>query len=499
MMKDEHMGFTVYLLFQGLIALSIVGIVLDYLTGQRMIHTGMLAGVMVLTAVYLAFGIWYLWRRVFRPLRELETLAERWTELDDPVQAALSLPGMVGGVARAVEGRMEELDRKTAAMESSETERSEVHIRRGLLEDICRSTVPRMPGQPDGTPSFLLTGTLEAPGRGACCLYDCFLLQPELLCVMIGEVEGEEIADALFLAAAQTTLRNALRTQPSLEDAVNSANTQLYDFGKRRSFRVLVGVLDLKSGTFRYVNAGCPQPLVMRRSQERYTLLEFPSHDPMGLEQKVSYRAVDVRLRKGDRLFFGTSGLGRIKNQAGVVFSEQGLRTALKRSGKRASEFPQILSYVVEEAAAWIGSESPLPGFSALLLEYLRSRTDIPNCDLPAVPESVPEVTEFVRKQCRESGLQGRNYTLLSVMVEELFTLCCRYGNGVIRTECVVSPAGDAVNIRMSGDMGGRNPLEIPDDMTSENAAEFIFAHTDYTQFQSENGEDSITMVCFIE
>ena len=498
-MKEENMGLAVYLLFQGLIAFSILGILLDYVTAQTAVTTGMLTGVMALTAAYLAFGVWYLWRKVYRPLQKLQELSERWTELDDPVKEALSLPGMIGGVAKSVESRMEELDRRSDALRQSGTERSESHVRAGLLADICRSTLPRILAQPENEPMFALAGTLESPGYSACCLYDYFYLGPELLCLMLGEVPGDEIADALFLASAQTTLRNRLRTDASLEAAVNSANTQLFDLGGRRSIRVLVGTLDLKSGRFLYVNAGGPQPMIMRHSQGRYTLLEYPTYDPMGLIQQVSYRPAEVRLRQGDRLFFATSSLGGVKNKAGVFFGEQGLRVALNRSVKQTDEPSEILRHIADAAAAWIGPQSPLPGFSAMLLQYLWSRTDLPSCDLPGVPESVPELLDFLRKQCQENGLQGQNYTRLSVMTEELFTLCCRHSAGTIRTECAVTPNGDCANIRMSADMGGSNPLESTEDMTAENAAEFIFAHADYTQFASENGEDSVTMVCFME
>ena len=76
-MKEENMGFAVYLLFQALIAVSILGILLDYVTEQRAVTTGTLIGVMVLTAAYLALGVWYLWRKVYRPLQKLERLSER--------------------------------------------------------------------------------------------------------------------------------------------------------------------------------------------------------------------------------------------------------------------------------------------------------------------------------------------------------------------------------------------------------------------------------------
>ncbi|MBR3570731.1 MAG: serine/threonine-protein phosphatase [Oscillibacter sp.] len=497
-MKEDNMSLALYLLFQILIAVSILGIVLDYATGQRAITPVILIGVMLLTACYLIFGFWYMWKNVYSPLQKLARLTEHWTEMEDPVAEALALPGMIGGVAKSVEGRMEELDRRAAALQRTDTERTETHIRSGLLADICRSALPRIPAQPDGAPAFAVSGALESPGRSACCLYDYFFLQPELLCLMLCEVPGEEIADALFLTSAQTILRNCLRSDNSLEAAVNSANAQLFDLGGRRSLRALVGTLDLKSGRFVYVNAGAPQTMVMRRNQGRYSLLEYPAYEPMGLIQQVSYRTVEVRLRQGDRLFFETSGLGGAKNAAGVSFGEQGLRTALNRSAKRGGEPSEILRRIVDAAASWVGPQSPLPGFAAVLLEYLRSRTDLPSCDLPSAPESVPQLTEFLRKQCEENGVRGRNYTRLSVMTEELFALCCRYSNGLIRTECAVAPNGDSVNIRMSADMGGRNPLENTDDMTAENAAEFIFAHADYTQFQSEDGEDSVSMACFM-
>lgn len=497
-MKEENMGFEMYLLFQGLIALSILGVAADYVTRQKYVTTEILVGIMLLTAAYLGFGVWYLWRKVYRPLQRLERLSEHWTELESPEAEALALPGMIGGVALSIEKRMEELDRRSADMQRSDTERSEAHIRAGLLEDICRSSLPRIPAL-SGAADFAVSGIVESPGRSACCLYDYFFLRPELLCVILGEVQGEDIADALFLTSAQTTLRNRLWTDASLEEAVNNANAQLYDLDGRRGFRALIGTLDLKSGRFLYVNAGAPQPLMMRSSQSRYLLLEYPPYEAMGLVQQVSYRPVELRLRQGDRLFLETSGLCRAKNNAGNAFYEQGLRMALNRSVKRAAEPSEILRYVADQIAAWVGPSSAPPGFSAALLEYRRSRTDVPSCDLLGVPESAPELMKFLRKQCQENGLHEQNYVRLSVILEELFTLCCRYSNGLVRTECAVASNGDSVNIRMSADMGGRNPLESADDMTAENAAEFIFTHTDYTQFQPKNGEDSVTVTCFME
>ena len=133
------MGFGLYLLFQGLIAVSILGIVLDYVTGQWAITTGILVGVMILTAAYLAFGVWYLWRRLYRPLQRLKYLSERWAELKDPATEALSLPGVIRGVAKSVGERMAELDKRSDDLQKSDTERTESHIRAGLLADICRA------------------------------------------------------------------------------------------------------------------------------------------------------------------------------------------------------------------------------------------------------------------------------------------------------------------------------------------------------------------------
>ena len=69
------------------------------------------------------------------------------------------------------------------------------------------------------------------------------------------------------------------------------------------------------------------------RNEERYEWMEAPVYAALGLNQNVSYRTMELRLKQGDRLFLYTSGLGDLTDREGVPFRDQAFRAALNAAG----------------------------------------------------------------------------------------------------------------------------------------------------------------------
>ena len=460
-----------------------------YLAGGLLLAAALFCGVAV--------------RVLRREVRSLEDLRQLLSGAGDPEtfrRQAATLSGLPGAVAQAAADRMEDLQEQLEETRKTAGLQAEQRFRRDMTEELCRSTLPQVLRESPATAAFALAGLVETAETSSCTFYDYFFIDPGLLCVMVGQVPGGGISEALYLVVAQTTIRSRLRMGRSLVETMADVNMQLYDQGAQQSLCALVATLNTANGTFTYVNAGGELPLLMRNG-ERYEWLEAPVYAALGMNENVSYRAQSLRLRQGDHLLLQTAGLGEICNGSGVPFRDQELRAVLNRSRSKAQTPEEILRFTADEAAAWCRRDADRIGYAALMLEYRKGDKELAHCIVPAMPAAAGEVMEFLKKRFEDNGIQRRHYARVAVLVDEMFALCCRCcGSGdTVMVECGIAPDGQSATIRMSAPLGGRNPMERADDAVTAASADFIRGQVDYLTFKAREEGDTLTAVCFLE
>lgn len=458
------------------------------------------AGWLFLAAgIVLLAGAGSVQNRLLRPLEQMrDFLTGIPLEIDAFRHQAREMDGLAGETARAAASRLEELNSQLYTLQADAERQARQAVRRQLTEELCRSALPQVLRDSPAAAAFALAGSVETGQALSCTYYDYFFIDAGLLCVMVGQVPGDGIAEALYMVVAQTAIRSRLRMGRSLVEAMEDVNTQLYDQGARQALCALVGTLDTASGSFTYVNAGSAVPLLMRNG-ERYEWVDAPVYAALGINENVSYRSNQLRLRQGDRLFLQTSGLGEMQNAGGELFREQELRAVLNRSRSKARTPEEILRFTADEAAAYCQTDAGRIGYAALVLEYLKGDKELAHCEVPALPASAGQVTAFLNKRFADNGIQRRNYASVAVLVDELFALCCRRceKGGSVMVECGIAPDGQTVTVRMSAPLQGMNPLEA-DDAPAASAAAFIEERAEYLTFKPGEGRDTLTAVCFL-
>ena len=460
--------------------------------------------ILLLTAgvLLLAFGLALLNKEVYRPLSELEETVSHWpeTEPEELRRQMDKITGAPRGTAEAMLGHMESLEGKLKGIRAVTERETEQRLRSQLATEIGRSALPQVLPDYPSREDFSVAGMVEPGASPSCTFYDYFYIDPGLLCLVIGQTSGGGVAEALYMVVAQTTIRSRLRQGLSLAETLADVNRQLYDLGSKQSLSALVGTLNTSDGRLSYVNAGQQRPLLMR-NEERYEWLEAPVYAALGLNENVSYRTMELRLKQGDRLFLHTSGLGDLTDREGVPFREQAFRAALNRSRSQVREPEEILRFTADEAAAYCDRDADLLGYAALVLEYRRGTRELAHCEVPASPSSAAEVADFLKQQFEENGIQRRHYARTAVLVDELFALCCRRAapDSLVNTECGIAPDGQSVTIRMAAATGGTDPLTAQGDEAAENAAAFIRSQAYYVTFKAGQERDIVTMVCFLE
>ena len=92
-----------------------------------------------------------------------------------------------------------------------------------------------------------------------------------------------------------------------------------------------LGHIDVRSGSFRWVNAGHPGPLVVRDAKV-VSQPETAVSPPFGMGELGEATVIETSAQPNDRIVFYSDGLVEARSPDGEPFGEQGLTDAIERS-----------------------------------------------------------------------------------------------------------------------------------------------------------------------
>ena len=165
---------------------------------------------------------------------------------------------------------------------------------------------------------FEIYATMNAAKEVGGDFYDFYLLDDDRLMITIADVSGKGIAAALFMVISKTILKNFAMTLKSADDIgamVSCANQQLCQNNDAMMFATaFVGLLDLKSGRFTYVNGGHNPPLIYSARKDRWRYLETVERNyALGLMDDADYAQETIDLEDGDVIYLYTDGIERAR------------------------------------------------------------------------------------------------------------------------------------------------------------------------------------------
>ena len=137
-----------------------------------------------------------------------------------------------------------------------------------------------------------------------------------------------------------------------------------YDTRTEQFTTMVYGVLDTRTGEFRYVSAGHPGPVYLPAGA-RPVILES-SGSPIGLAEDA-YGERSVRLAAGDRLYLYSDGVPEAMDPAGELFSDARLLEALSRG--RSVPLQESVAALVGEVERWCGAAKAQDDISIVAVE----------------------------------------------------------------------------------------------------------------------------------
>ena len=197
---------------------------------------------------------------------------------------------------------------------------------------------------------------------------DFFLVDDDHLAVVIADVSGKGVPAALFMVIAKTLIKNHAQNQEAPGTVFTQTNEQLCEGNDAGLFVTgWMGVLEISTGKFVYVNAGHNPPLLKRAGGTFEWLKSRPGFVLAGMEG-VRYRENTLQLEPGDRLYLYTDGVTEATNSREELFGDERLQNALNEYMDLPVE--QFLPKIKECIDAFVGDADQFDDITMLALDY---------------------------------------------------------------------------------------------------------------------------------
>ena len=198
--------------------------------------------------------------------------------------------------------------------------------------------------------------------------YDFVPYKDGRLALVVGDVSGKGLPAALLMSSLQARVQMLRETNPDPGTAVTILNRSLAErctLGKFITF--FYALLDVKSGTLKYSNAGHNYPLLLRAGGSVEQL--SGSGMVMGIFPSVYYEVREIKLEPGDLLALYSDGVTEASTAKGVEFGEDGLTQFL--SERKSESCSQIVASLADHVRRWRGSSSFSDDFTIVLARRL--------------------------------------------------------------------------------------------------------------------------------
>jgi predicted ester cyclase len=182
--------------------------------------------------------------------------------------------------------------------------------------------------------------------------YDLFELEEGRVGVVVGDATGKGMPAALVVSAASSMLRAVAQAfhSSSPGEVLSRVNETLVARIPSNMFvTCFYAILDPKSATLRYANAGHDLPY-MRHSDGDAEELRARGM-PLGLMPGMIYEEVEVSLREGKSVLFYSDGLVEAHDPKGEMFGFPRLRALVAEHGEER----ELGEFLMEELYSFVG------------------------------------------------------------------------------------------------------------------------------------------------
>ncbi len=208
--------------------------------------------------------------------------------------------------------------------------RHDLNTAREIQLGILPKTFPPFPGRKD----FGIYASMVAAKEVGGDFYDFFMIDPDHLGFVIGDVSGKGIPAAIFMAVSRTLIRaTGLKGMSAAECMFYSNNLLCNESVSSMFVTVFYAILNTKTGELEYVNAGHNPPYLLRKGGV-VEKLESTGDIILGCFEDYQFHGRTVMLNPEEGILLFTDGVTEAFNKQEEQYGEPRLETLLAGIGQ---------------------------------------------------------------------------------------------------------------------------------------------------------------------
>ena len=338
--------------------------------------------------------------------------------------------------------------------------------------------------------------------------YDFYKLNDTTVAFLAADVSGKGIPAAMFMMTAKTIIKDLAESGMEVNDIFTKANEKLCENNESGMFvTAWMGILDLTTGRMKFANAGHNPPL-LKRANGNFEYLKTRAGFVLAGMEGVCYRAGELVLDPGDRLFLYTDGVPEATNADNKLYGEDRLLAFMNANA--SAEATEILPQLKVDIDEFVGEAPQFDDITMLMFDYKPKKRGAYMIEktFPARVEALSDVLGFVDQTLESYECPMKIQTAICVAIEEVFVNVAHYAYGEGEGDTTLSidfdDASREITFRMTDKGTPFDPLKKPDPDITLSAEEreigglgiFITKKTmDTVTYAYENGENVLTMI----
>ena len=234
----------------------------------------------------------------------------------------------------------------------------ELKLAREIQDSLLPDVLPEIPG-------FSVAAAWRSALEMAGDFYDIFLLPDGRWGIVVADVADKGAAAAMYMAMTRSLIRTSAATKASPAGALREVNQDLIAHSSSDMFvTVFYAVLDAKTGSLTYANAGHNPPLLRRAAGGIETLRRTGMALSVMEEPQLSDRS--LIFAPGDSLVIYTDGAPDALNSQGEEYSMTRLIEAITNTS--ISNAKLLLDQILKELDEFMGATPPFDDVTFFIL-----------------------------------------------------------------------------------------------------------------------------------
>ena len=198
--------------------------------------------------------------------------------------------------------------------------------------------------------------------------YDFFFVDIDKMALVIADVSGKGIPAALFMMRSKTAIRSLAEGGLQPAAVLERVNEELCEGNDINMFvTVWMGIMDLKTGLMKCVNAGHEYPALMQ-DEGVFEIFKDKHRPPLGAMEGLTFEEYELQLEPGDVLYVYTDGVPEAINTSEEQYGTDRMLNIL--SANRDATMAELLTDVKADIESFVGDAEQFDDITMMGFRY---------------------------------------------------------------------------------------------------------------------------------